>query len=158
MKTIISLIILLLCINATFLYAEEVTFSQEDRERLIRLEVTLKQFMEATNKRFEELREDTNKRFEELREDMNKRFEQVDKRFEQMMSFLWILTGIFTTLTGVVIVMAFWDRRTVIRKAREVTIEQIEKEGRLTDLINALRELSKIDPKVETVLRHFHLL
>ncbi len=147
MKRIIFLIIFLLCINSTFLYAEEVVFSQEDRERLIRLEVTLKQFMEATNNRFNELREDT-----------NKRFEQVDKRFEQMFTFLWIITGIFTTLTGVVIVMAFWDRRTIIRKAREETAEQIEKEGRLTDLINALRELSKVDPKVETVLRQFHLL
>ncbi len=162
------MIIFLLCINATYLYAEEVVFSQEDRERLIRLDVTLKQFMEATNMRFDQVDkrfEHVDKRFEELREDMNKRFEQVDKRFEQvdkrfeqMFTFLWIITGIFTTLTGVVIIMAFWDRRTIIRKAREETIEQIEKEGRLTDLINALRELSKVDPKVETVLRQFHLL
>ena len=89
-------------------------FTQEDRERLIRLETTLKVFMEQTNKRFEELREDTNRRFEELREDMNKRFEEVDKRFEQMMNFLWMLTGIFTSLTVGVIGFAYWDRRTIL--------------------------------------------
>ena len=89
-------------------------FTQEDRERLIRLETTLKVFMEQTNKRFEELREDMNKRFEELREDMNKRFEEVDKRFEQMMNFLWMLTGIFTSLTVGVIGFAYWDRRTIL--------------------------------------------
>ncbi len=73
-------------------------FTQKDRERLIRLETTLRIFMEQTNKRFEELREDMNKRFEavdkrfedmnkrfeELQEDMNRRFEAVDKRFEDM--------------------------------------------------------------------------
>ena len=37
--------------------------------------------------------------YEDLRDDMNKRFEQVDKRSDQMFTFLWILTGIFTTLT-----------------------------------------------------------
>jgi rubrerythrin len=83
-------------------FAKGVGFTQEDRERLIRLEATLQTFMEQTNKRFEEMREDMNKRFEQmdkrfeemredmnkrfeqLRDEMNKRFEQVDKRFEEV--------------------------------------------------------------------------
>jgi len=80
--------------------------------------------------------EQTDRRFKDLREDMN-------KRFDQMTNFLWILTAIFTTLTAVVIGFAYWDRRTIIRKAKEETIEQIEKEGRLKDLINALRSYLK---------------
>ena len=169
------------------LYAQETSFTQEDRDRLIRLEATLQEFKDSTDKRFEqvdkrfaelredmnkrndelredmnkrndELREDMNKRNAELREDINKRFEQVDKRFEQMFSFLWILTGIFTTLTIGVIGFAYWDRKTAIRKAKEETIEEIERDGRLRDLINALRELAETDTKVETVLRKFHLL
>ena len=52
---------------------------------------------------------------------MDKRFDalyrEMDKRFEQIMNFLWMLTGIFTTLTGGVIAFAFWDRRTIIRQA-----------------------------------------
>ncbi len=165
MKTALFIVVLTSLLPSSFIYAQDTSFTQEDRERLIRLEVTLQEFKEDTDKRFEqfdqrfeELRKDTNKRFEELREDMNKRFEQVDKRFEQMMTFLLIIAGIFTTLTLGVIGFAFWDRRTVIRKAKEVTIEEVEKEGRLKDLINALRELSKTDPKLETVLRNFHLL
>ncbi len=75
-----------------------------------------------------------------------------------MFNFLWIITGIFTTLTGVILVMAFWDRRTILKKTKEVTIKEIEKEGRLRDLIKALRELSRTDPKLETVLRNFNLL
>jgi len=154
-------------------------FTQEDRERLVRLEATLKVFMEQVDKRFIELREDMNKRFElvdkrfeqvdkrfeEMREDMNKRFEQVDKRFEQvdkrfeeMMTFLWMLVGIFTTLTAVVIGFAYWDRRTIIRKAKDEAIETIEREGRLKEFIEALRAYASEDEKFATVLRSFGLL
>ncbi len=132
----VTLILFILTLSSSSLYAKEVSFTKEDKERLIRIEVMI----DATDKRISDLRDDMN------------------KIFEQMMSFLWIITGIFTTLTLGVIGFAFWDRGTVIRKAKEVTIEEVEKEGKLKDLINALRELSKTDPKVETVLRRFHLL
>jgi len=120
----------------------------------VRLEATLKVFMQQVDKRFTELREDMNKRFEQV----DKRFEQVDKRFEQMMNFLWMLVGIFTTLTGVVIGFAYWDRRTIVRKARDEAIEAIEKEGRLSDLIMALRKLASEEKRVAVVLRSFGLL
>ncbi len=149
-------------------FAQKTGFTQEDRERLVRLEATLKVFMEQVDKRFEQVDkrfeqvdkrfEQVDKRFAELREDMNKRFEQVDKRFTQMMNFLWMLVAIFTTLTGVVIGFAYWDRRTIIRKARDEAIEIIEKEGRLRDLIRALRALSEEDKKLANVLRNFGLL
>ena len=195
-------------------------FTQEDRERIIRLETTLTLFMEATDQRFEqvdkrfeqvdqrfvELREDINIRFVELREDMNnrskqvdqrllelredmnnrfeqvdKRFEQVDKRFEQMMDMLQLIAGIFTAMTLGVIGFAYWDRRTIIRKAKEETLEKLEgeaalkeeaiielavaqavqeikKDHRLQDLIAALRKLAATDLPLATVLKEFHLL
>ncbi len=195
-------------------------FTQEDRERIIRLETTLTLFMEATDQRFIELREDINKRFEqvdkrfeqvdqrfielredmnirfiELREDMNKRFEQADKRFaqvdqrfedmnnrfEQMMNTLQLIAGIFTVLTLGVIGFAYWDRRTIIRKAKQETLEtlerdaapkeeaiidravaqavqEIKKDNRLQDLIAALRILAATDPPLANVLKEFHLL
>ena len=146
-------------------FAQGVGFTREDRERLIRLEATLKTFMEQVDKRFSDLRADMNKRFEQV----DKRFEQVDRRisdlradmnrrFEQMTDFLWIIVGIFTALTAVVIGFAYWDRRTIIRKARDEAIERIEREGRLVDLIGALRELAKEDGKLAEILRGFRLL
>jgi len=163
-----------LLLGITFLWlavpcvAQGPGFTQEDREKLIRLEATLKVFMEQVDKRFEqidkrfaELRQDMNKRFEQVDkrfEQVDKRFEQVDKRFEQMMTFLWILAGIFTTLVAVVIGFAYWDRRTIIRKARDEAIEAIEKEGRLSDLIKALRKLATENQKLADVLRSFGLL
>jgi len=149
-------------------FAQQVGFTQEDRERLIRLEATLKTFMEQVDRRFEQIDkrfEQVDKRIADLRSDMNKRFEQVDKRFEQVdrrfeqvTNFLWMLVAIFTALTAANIGFAYWDRRTIIRKARDEAIERIEREGRLVDLIGALRELAKEDRKLAEILRGFRLL
>ena len=135
-KISLSFILLLLMLYTLPCLAQQTGFTQEDRERLVRVEATLKVFMEQ----------------------VDKRFEQVDKRFDQMMNFLWMLVAIFTTLTGVVIGFAYWDRRTIIRKARDEAIEVIEKEGRLSDFIKALRALASEDKKVAKVLRSFGLL
>jgi len=106
------------------------------------------------DKRFDALYREMDKRFEQV----DKRFEQVDKRFEQIMNFLWMLTGIFTTLTGVVIAFAFWDRRTIIRQARNEAIERIEKEGRLQNLIEVLRTFAKKNSEFAEILKSFNLL
>jgi predicted PurR-regulated permease PerM len=165
-KFFFSILLILTLFHTGF--AKSTGFTQEDRERLIRLEATLQTFMEQTNRRFE----DMNKRFEELREDMNKRFEQVDKRFEEMRddmnkrfeqlyTFLWIITGIFTTLTLGVIGFAYWDRRTIIRKAKEESVEEVGRRFSLEQikkLIEVLRELAREDEKVARVLRQFGLL
>ncbi len=138
---------------------ESIGFTQKDRERIIRLETTLTLFMEATDQRFE----------------------QVDKRFEQMMNILQVIAGIFTVLTLGVIGFAFWDRRTIIHKAKQETLEtlerdavpkeeaiidravaqavqEIKKDNRLQDLIAALRKLAATDPPLANVLKEFHLL
>ncbi len=143
--------------------------------RLIRLEATLETFMKQIDKRFEqvdkrisELREDMNARFEQVDkqfEQIDKRFEQIDKRFEQvykmfeqLYTFLWILAGIFTTLTAVVIGFAYWDRRTIIRRAKDEAIEHLEREGVLRKLLQALREKAKTDRDLEAVLKKYGLL
>ncbi len=148
------MIVLLFLVTEIPCFGGQTGFTQEDRERLVRLEATLKVFMEQVDKRFEEMREDMNKRFEQV----DKRFEQVDKRFEEMMTFLWMLVGIFTTLTAVVIGFAYWDRRTIIRKARDEAIGAIEREGRLNEFIRALKAYALQDEKFATVLRSFGLL
>jgi hypothetical protein len=86
------------------------------------------------------------------------KMDAVDKRFEQMFNFLWAITGVFTTLTVAVIGFAFWDRRTIISKAKEETIAEIEKEGKVKNLVSTFRELAKSDPEVAKVLRQFNLL
>ncbi|SDN20565.1 hypothetical protein SAMN04488516_10122 [Desulfonauticus submarinus] len=153
------------------------TTTEEKRlfQDIAEIKATLKVFMHQVDKRFEQIDkrfEEMDKRFEKRFEQIDKRFEQIDKRFEQIdkrfdqinnrfedfRTFLWMIVGIFTTLTGVVIAFAYWDRRTVIKAAVDETISKIEKVGRLKDLIYALRELAKTDKKLAEVLRSFNLL
>jgi len=133
-------------------------FEQEDRERLIRLEATLQVFMQQTDKRFAELREDMNKRFEEMRQDTNKRFEQIDKRIDQLITFLWILAGMFTALVVAVIAFAYWDRRTIIRRAKEEALKEMEEASRWKTILEALRQVAIKDSNVAEALRRFNLL
>ena len=131
--------------------AKEISFTQEDRERLIRLEATMKEFKDAVDKRFEQI----DKRFEQIDkrfEQIDKRFEEfrnyVDKRFEQMMTFLWILSAVFVGIVAVTIAFALWDRRTMLRPL----------EDKINHLISLLKEIAKTDEKVAEALRKFGFL
>src|SRR3972149_4351626 len=128
------------------IWAQEVPFTLQDRDRLIRLEATLKEFKDSVDKRFEQV----DKRFGEFKD-------SVDKRFEQLFTFLWIISGIFTALTVFTIGFAIWDRRTMIRpfeaktKGLEEKIEEMDEKG-LKSLINSLREIAKADSRVAEAL------
>ena len=131
-----------------------VAFTQADRDRLIRLEATLNTFMHQVDKRFEEFQASIDKRFEAV----DKRFEEVHNRLNDLFTFLWILSGVFTAFTVAIFGFAWWDRRTIIKMASEDAAIRIEKEGRVVDLVYALRELSQKDDSLRDVLRKFHLL
>ncbi len=136
----------------------------EIEKRQAVLEAQFREFKESVDKRFEEV----NKRFEQV----DKRFEQVDRRFgelredmnarfDQLYTFLWIITAIFTALVVAVIGFAYWDRRTIIRKAREEAVEEVERVygvSRLGELLKALRTLAREDRRLAEVLRNFGLL
>jgi predicted nuclease with TOPRIM domain len=117
---------------------------------------------EQIDKRFDNFRNDINKRFEqidrrisELREDTNKRFDDMNKRFDELNHHLDVITGIFTSLVVFVIGFAYWDRRTIISKAKEETIKEIENSGKL---ITALREKAKADKELAKILKELGLL
>jgi ABC-type transport system involved in Fe-S cluster assembly fused permease/ATPase subunit len=150
---IMAMILVWMMLLSPVCYAES-GFTQEDRDRLIRLEATLQTFMQQVDKRFEQVDkrfEQMDKRIDDLREDMN-------KRFEQMMTFLWILAGIFTALVAAVIGFAYWDRRTIIRKAKEEAMEEMKKEGLLRSIIQVLKEMAPDNPKLAESLRKYNLL
>ena len=186
--------------------AQEVTLSREDRDRLVRIEEKLEAFIDSTNQRFEDLHADMNARFEqvdkrfeelradmnarfkqvdqrfaELRADMNTRFEQVDKRFEEQQSFLQMIVAAFAGLVAVVIGFALWDRRTMIKAARqelqekleqysvqreqqivkravEESYERIEARGLPRHFVTLLRERASHDPELSGELKNLGLL
>ena len=136
MRFRIVAIVLVCTVMFTAVYSSASEFTQEDRDRLIRMEATLKVFMQQ----------------------VDKRFEQVDKRFDQMMTFLWILAGIFTALVAAVIGFAYWDRRTIIRRAKEEAMEDMKREGLLRSILEVLRDIAPDNVKLAEVLRKYNLL
>jgi len=136
MRRLIVIATLFLSLLVTIPAIAENGFTQKDRELLIELKVKVGEI----DKQFEQ------------------RFEQVDKRFDQLTQFLYILAGIFTSLVVAVIGFAYWDRRTIIREARREAIEFIEKEGMLRRVLDALKEFSREDKRLAEALRRFNLL
>ncbi len=129
-KKISILIILGVLLNiATFSYAKEVSFTQEDRDRLIRLEEGLK----AVNQRIDGLEKSVNQRIDDLRD------------------LIYVVIAGMIALVGFVI----WDRRTALAPAIRKYRELEEREEKIE---RALKELATKDPKVAEALKHVGLL
>ena len=131
-------------------------FEQVDK----RFEQVDKRF-EQVDKRITELKEDMNRRFEEMREDTNKRFEQVDKRMEAQLSFLWMLTGIFSSITAAVIALLIWDRRTAVKHALKESEDQLEAKyglSLLRKVVMVLQEKAKSDSELALILKKMGIL
>ena len=150
------------------------------------------QHFEQVDKRFEELRADMNarfeqvdKRFEELHIDTNQRFEELrtdtSLRFEEQQSFLQMIVAAFAGLVAVVIGFALWDRRTMIKAARqelqakleqysvqreqqiveravEESYERIEARGLPRHFVALLRERASRDQELSGELKNLGLL
>ena len=152
---------LLIAGTITSVCAED-SFTQADRERMVRMEATLTVFMQQVDKRFEQV----DKRFEELRADMNSRFEQVDKRFEQMTNMFYTLSGIFTSLFAMVFGFAWWDRRTVLTSAKKAARKEVKlvtediRQSMVTQrkLIDVLKEFAEKTPDLKDLMSRAHLL
>jgi nitrate reductase NapE component len=128
-----------------------VPFTQADKERLIRIEVTLEQFMKATDKRFEMLETTLQTHIQTT----NARFERVENAIQTLLTLLMTLVGIFlTTLVGL-IGYVVWDRRAYVRPVQARVEGQ---EVRMGQLLAALRELAQSDERIAQLLKKHHLL
>jgi Flp pilus assembly protein TadB len=153
---VMVLLISSVCIRGgTLAWSQEVPYTLEDRDRLIRVEATLKELKDSVDRRFEQM----DKRFTEFQGSMDKRFTEfqnsVDRRFEQMMTFMWILASVFGGLVVATIGVTVWDRRTALAPALRRSRELEEREERIE---RALRELAQHDPRVAEALKHAGLL
>ena len=145
------------------LYQIEKRFDQVDK-RFEQVDKRFEQMNERFDQvdiRFTELRDDMNVRFKELREDTNNRFKDSDKKTDTLVSFLWMLTGVFSSITATVIILLVWDRRTAIKHAlREHDNELEQKYGLslLKKLVAALKEKAKSDGELAAILKNVGIL
>ncbi len=150
------LLALVLCLSVV--HAREVPFTLEDRDRLIRMEAELKALSKSVDTRFEEM----NKRMDARFEEMNKRIDEVNRKIDMLFNFLWIITGIFTTITVATIGFAIWDRRTTL-KPFEDRIKDLDKrleKGEDMDkkFLDALRTLAQRDKELTELLKKYNML
>ncbi|MBF0345895.1 MAG: hypothetical protein HQL06_16915 [Nitrospirae bacterium] len=141
-QTIIVILASIGIIIVTVLPAQtrDVPYTQEDKERIIRLEEGQKAI---------------NQRIDGLETSLNKRFDDMNRRFDQM--FTLTLWGFGVLFGGMGLLMGFvlWDRRTAlapaIRKTREV-----EEHSELLE--KALKEVAAKNPDVKEALKHVGLM
>ena len=172
MKNAISFSFIITCFLNFFMVsivnAGDNSFTQKDRELLIRIDERLNQVdkrFEQVDKRFAELRQDMNKRFEQVDkrfEQVDKRFEQVDKRFESLQNLMMAIIGAFAAIVAVAIGFAIWDRRTMIRpfedKVKKIENDIVSDRKRLESLFEVLRNYAKKHPDLADILKQFSIL
>ncbi|WP_420266073.1 hypothetical protein [Candidatus Magnetominusculus dajiuhuensis] len=156
MNKVVHAAMLILLFSAVFpswVFAQGSSFTQQDRERLTRLEerlIRLEDGLKATNQRLDDGLKATNQRIDDLNLRMNDGFNAINHRLNDLFGLMYVLIGGMLTLVGFVL----WDRRTtiapVVRKNRELEErgEKIEK---------ALRELALKDPNAAEALKHVGL-
>ncbi|MBF0553929.1 MAG: hypothetical protein HQK96_05145 [Nitrospirae bacterium] len=168
MNKVVRAAVLILLFSAVFpswAYAQNSSFTQQDRERLIRLEVRLDEGLKATNQRIDDTSKSLNQHIEDglkatnqrmddgfnalnhRMNDINGRMSDIHGRISDLYGLMYVLIGGMLTLVGFVL----WDRRTtiapVVRKNRELEErgEKIEK---------AFKELALKDPNAAEALKH----
>ncbi len=141
MKTplVIASILIVLFIS-TFSFAKDVSFTQEDRDRLIKLETRVDEGFKAVNQRFESI---------------EKRIDSVEKRIDSLQQLIYVLIGAVIAQTIGVIGFVLWDRRTALQPALRKNKELEERQDKIE---KALKEIAKIDSKVAEALKNVGLL
>lgn len=131
-------------------WAKDVPYTLEDRDRLVRVETKVEQI----DKRFEQI----DKRFESI----DKRFESIDRRFERLENvMMWGFGLLFTTMVGMV-GFVLWDRRTAVApvaramKEKEAEIEELKRRERLLE--EAVRDYAVGDQRLTGILKARGLL
>jgi hypothetical protein len=148
MRNLVIFIFMVLCISAvstsvtaTNAYAADSSFTQADRDRMIRVETKVDEGLKAVNQRIDDMKSDMN------------------RRFEQMQTFmLWgfgILFGLFFSGMGFIMGFVLWDRRTALAPAVRKT-KEIEEQTEL--LKKALKEAAVENPSLKEALKHAGLL
>ena len=122
------------------LLAQQIPYTLEDRERLVRIETKL---------------EEMNKRFAQRFAQIDQRFAQIDQRFGQLITLFLGIVGAFTGVVAATIGFAIWDRRTALTPALRRSQSLEERQDRVE---RALQELAADNPKMAEVLRRVGLL
>ena len=118
---------------------QEVPYTLEDRDRLIKVEERMK----SLEKNIEILRKEIDVRFEA----QNGKFESQDDRLNNIQTLLYFVLGGMFGLIGFIL----WDRRTFIKPFND-KVKDVEDKN--TRIINTLKEQAKNNPSLAEILKN----
>ena len=140
MKNLIAILFFLNLSIGAFAQIQEVPFTLDDRDRIMR-----------TEEKVEAMKIEMNLKFESLRNEMNTKFEAVDSKFDLIYWLLGIIVVIILFNLGYTI----WDRRTALHPIQDKTRNL---DDRVVKLESIAREQAKKDPAFAEILRLAGLL
>ena len=132
-KMLLIMVVMAIMGNALSAYARDISFTQEDRDRIIRLEEGQK----SLQRQIDDLKISTQRQFDNL--------------------YTLILWGFGILFGGMGMLMGFvlWDRRTALAPAIKKN-KELEERGDLLE--KALKEFAKQEPRLAEVLRTMRLM
>ncbi len=140
MKKFVFVILLFVVGLQIFPQPQEVSFTLDDRDRIMRTEEKLESF-----------RNEINVKLESNRNEMNTKFEAVDSKIETLYWGFGILIALMLFLFGYIV----WDRRTALNPVQNKTMALAEK---VTKIEFVYRQQAQKDSGFAEILRHAGLL
>src|SRR3989338_7082928 len=144
-------IVSILCVVSSA-YAKDIPFTQDDRDRLIRLETKVEEGLKATNQRIDGLEKSVNQRIDGLEKSVNQRIDDVRDEIRDLKTFILWGFGILFGGMGILIGFVIWDRRTTVAPVARALKE---KEGEIEELKKREAEIEKRERNIEEILRDY---
>ncbi|MFA5476173.1 MAG: hypothetical protein WC271_05675 [Bacteroidales bacterium] len=136
MKNIFAILFFISLTAGAFAQVQEVPFTLDDHDRIMRTEEQIKSLRNEMNAKFESV---------------DQRFETVESKFDLLYWLFGILFGLITFLIGYIM----WDRRTALFPVQNKTHEL---DGRVMQLESLARAQAKKDPAFAELLKLAGLL
>lgn len=160
MKRLLAYSVLLVALLFdSFAFSEEIPFTKEDRDRLIRLEVRLEENSKFLQKQIDEVNKSLQRQIDDVNKSLQKQIDDVNKsiqkQIDDLRTFMLWGFGILFGGMGLLIGFVIWDRRTAVAP---VAKRQQELEERSEKIEKAFKELAKHDSRVAEILKDVGLL
>ncbi|MBF0593030.1 MAG: hypothetical protein HQL02_13175 [Nitrospirae bacterium] len=141
----------LLISQAVVVEAADSSFTQADRDRMIRFEETLK----AVNQRIDALNQRLDDNLKAINQKIDDGLKATNQRIDDLKGVIYVLISV--TMSSVLVIVGFilWDRRTTLAPVVRTTKEL---EARTERLELIIKEKAEKDPELKEALRHAGLL
>jgi len=147
MKKIGLIILFFVLVLQSAPQSQQVSFTLEDRDRIMRTEEKLEAFKNEINVKLESQRNEMNTKFEAI----NTKFDAIESKIETLYWGFGILIALMLFLFGYIV----WDRRAALNPIQN---KALSLEERLSKIEFITREQAKNDPVFSQILKNAGLL